>query len=162
MRIVDIKWAGHAPMGIPSEIQVPADMRGRDLDKWLFETFAHPNYGFETVPDAHILKLSPLPGLLPCTDLTWAAYRLSSPDDAADVCFALYGRVRPEMTERLDGASYPCWALFRQDRDFEGACEGVLLDVQGRTARAIQDLAARAVELETKLDEERSAAACEQ
>lgn len=149
MRAVNIKWDTDGDQdafdSLPQEIQVPKGMAYEDIEDYLSDQTGFCHLGFDVYPDKDILEIEAkdLQANLPC-DLTWSAYRLRSMDDAVDVADAVYGGHNDGQLDLLEGASFPCWALFWQNENYEGRCEGTLESFQEQTADAIRIIAAEA------------------
>ena len=126
MRAVNIKWdADKDVLGqLPEEMQIPAGVKVENIEDWMSEQTGWCVFGFRLVPDARIKEAR-----IPCPPVmleyvTWRMFYLESPADLADVCMVLYEEARTYEIERMEGASYPCWALFTVDEEKCGRCEG--------------------------------------
>lgn len=127
MRATNIRWDadGRDPeeLGLPSEMPVPQNIRKEDVADWLSDQSGWLVEGFMLEPDEHIRLRKVDAGILP-DDVTWRVGYLENPTDLADVCFALYGEAPMSRIQAMQGAEYPCWALFSKDEDAWGRCEG--------------------------------------
>ena len=125
MRAVNIEWdADGQDPGLPTEMQVPCNIPRDSIADYLSDQTGWLVQGFAIAPDESIRRKDPdTPFLHGGT--SWTLYRLETPADLADVCFALYGEARMPRIERMRDAVYPCWALFTTvSGSGEGRCEG--------------------------------------
>ncbi len=140
MRATDIQWEtdGQDP-DLPSEMQVPCNIPREDIADYLSDRTGWLVEGFVIRPDARIPeKKLDVPFLHGGT--CWSLYRLATPADLADVCFALYGEAVMPRIERMKDAAYPCWALFSTVLGSDGGrCEGPAYKVLEQLTELLAD-----------------------
>lgn len=146
MRAVNIKWDTDGDQdafdALPQEIDIPKGMTYEEIEDYLSDQTGFCHLGFEVQPDKEIIEIeaASLQANMPC-GLTWSAYRLRSMDDAVDVCEAIYGGSNDGQLDLLNGAAFPCWALFWQDENYDGRCEGTLESFLEQAADAVRIIA---------------------
>lgn len=153
MRAINIKWDTDGDKelleSLPKEIGIPKGMSYEDIEDYISDQTGFCHFGFDVAPDAHILECSAkdLNAPFPC-GLDWSAFYLRSWDDAVDAAEAIYGDAATGQLDMLEGAAFPCWALFWQDENFDGRCEGTLEAFRDRVSDAVRimsDAAAKTV-----------------
>ena len=152
MRATNIKWDTDGDQdafdALPQEIQIPKGMTYEEIEDYLSDQTGFCHMGFELSPDAAIIEITAgsLQADMPC-GLDWSAYRLRSMDDAIDVCEAVYGGHNDGQLDLLQGAAFPCWALFWQDENYDGRCEGTLDAFLEQVSDAVRIIRAEAEKL---------------
>lgn len=140
MRAVEIKWEtdGQDPegLGLPSEMPLPQNIDKNDVADWLSDQTGWLVDRCRITVDGHIKRRPVDVGILP-EDVAWEAYYLSTPADLADVCFVLYGEASMDRIRNMQGAQYPCWALFSHDEDTWGRCEGTVPEAAAAIGAAL-------------------------
>lgn len=149
MRAINIKWDTdgdkNAFDALPQSIGIPKGMSYEDIEDYISDQTGFCHFGFDVAPDEGIAEIEAgaLQAALPC-GMEWSAFLLRSMEDAVDVCEAIYGEHAGRL-DLLEGATFPCWALFWQDDDYvKGRCEGTLDAFLGQVSDAVRIIAAEA------------------
>lgn len=159
MRAVNIQWDTDGDQDVleslPKEADIPEDVGLDDIGDWLSDQYGWCHFGYGLEPDSRIPRIpvaplteTPMP-FLP-DDVTWELCFLRDESDFRDVCLAKYGEDGESRRPVNAGMpAYPCWAVFSQDEDRWGRCEGAWLAVCAKW----QEFAGRMVLEMDKMDQ---------
>ena len=138
MRAVNIQWDTDGDkdvlVSLPSEAHVPDDLAidsDEDVGNWLSDEYGFCHSGFDMLPEKHVVRINQHIAFLP-KDAYWELCWMKSDSDLRDMSLILYNDTDPKRLKQIQGASFPCWAVFSYFPGGEGCCEGTLARVSRR------------------------------
>lgn len=138
MRAVNIQWDTDGDedvlASLPTDVHIPDDLEidsDEDMRSWLSDEYGFCHFGFDMLPEKHVVRIDQHIGFLP-GDAYWELCWIKSAKDLRDMSLILYNDADPRRLKEIQGANFPCWAVFSYFPGGEGRCEGTLTRVNRR------------------------------